>query len=127
MSNTDEDDAARDRRVYIEEMSRLQNTIAGLQADNWRLIQRAERDKPPEIWKSIRFAIRAASVDIWVRQGIFVPPAQNNEQARQRQRETDEERVRKWCELGIIVAEKRGGRWFVRMDSINAYLAGLRE
>jgi hypothetical protein len=127
MSNTDEDDAARDRRVYIEEMSRLQDTIAGLQADNWRLIQKAERDKPPEIWKSIRFAIRAASVDIWVRQGIFVPPAQKNEQARKRQRKSDEERVRKWCELGKIVAEKRGGHWFVRMDSFNAFLAGLRE
>jgi hypothetical protein len=130
----DENDAARDRRVYLEEMGRMQQKLTrfesdfkALQADNWRLIQRAERDKPPEIWKSIRFAIRAASVDIWVRQGIFVPPAQNNEQARQRQRETDEERVRKWCELGIIVAEKRGGRWFVRMDSFNAYLAGLRE
>jgi hypothetical protein len=110
-----------------QEVTRLQSDFKALQADNWRLIAKAERDKPPEIWKSIRFAIRAASVDIWVRQGIFVPPAQNNEHARQRQRETDEERVRKWCELGIIVAEKRGGRWFVRMDSFNAYLAGLRE
>jgi hypothetical protein len=128
----DEDDAAaRDRRVLLDLIDELRAdaaiVAANLKAENWRLIQKAERDKPPEVWKSIKAAIRAASVDVWVRQGaIFVPPAQKNEQARQRQRKSDEERVRRWCELGIIVAEKRGGRWFIRMDSLNTYLAGLR-
>jgi hypothetical protein len=105
----DEDDAARDRAIYLEEMSRLQSkntgledTIAALQADNWRLIQKAERDKPPEIW----FSLKAASMVDGDRT--------------ERQRDTDYENMRKKCENGTLIAEKRGagrGLWFVRMDN----------
>jgi hypothetical protein len=102
MSNTDEDDAARDRRVYIEEMSRLQDTIAGLQADNWRLIQKAERDKPPEIW----WPLPAASYT-------------GNENRTERQEKTDHERLRRRCAKRLVVANKCGedrGLWSVRME-----------
>jgi hypothetical protein len=122
----DDDNAARDRRVYIEEMSRLQDTIAGLQADNWRLVQKAERDKPPEVWLSLKAAIKVARIDVLgfdIDRSDAAPLSFDDADQR---RKSDEERVRRWCELGTIVAEKRGGRWFVRMDSLNAYLAGLR-
>lgn len=36
------------------------------------------------------------------------------------------EAVRKWCEDGVIVAEKRGGRWFVVKTSLAAHLAQLK-
>jgi hypothetical protein len=105
-----EDDAARDRRVYLEMIDELHastaRTVAGLVADNarvvaenWRLIQeKAEREAPQ--WLTLK---RAA--------GLV---------------EIEYENVRYWCEQGVIVAEKRGGRWFVRMDSLQAHVAALR-
>jgi hypothetical protein len=98
----DEDDAARDRRVYIEEMSRLQDTIAGLQADNWRLVQKAERDKPPEIW--------------WPLPKACVIDGDRTE----RQRATDHENMRRRCDNKSIIARKEGagrGLWHVRMEA----------
>jgi hypothetical protein len=99
------DDAAdRDRAFALAEMSSMQAMIAALRADNWRLIQKAAaQDAPPEVW----LPLKAASVDAG-------EPYEN---------------VRKWCELGTIVAEKRGwgrGRWFVRMDSLHAHVAAKR-
>ena len=107
-----EDDAARDRRVYLEMIDELHastaRTVAGLKADNarvvaenWRLIQQAAaRDAPPQTW----LPLKAAAADVAV----------------------EYENVRYWCEQGVIVAEKRGGRWFVRMDSLQAHVAALR-
>jgi hypothetical protein len=96
-----ENDAARDRRIYLEEMTRLEDTIAALRADNWRLIQKAERNAPPEIW--------------WPLPSACVVDGERTD----RQRKTDHENMRKRCENHSIIAAKRGparGRWWVRME-----------
>jgi hypothetical protein len=106
---TDGDDADRDRRVYINEMTRMQrdivelradtaSTVANLQAENWRLI--SAQPAPPAVWRALKPAAANAGVEY--------------------------ETARSWCELGIIVAEKRGGRWFVRMDSLYGHVTALR-
>jgi hypothetical protein len=106
---TDGDDVDRDWRVYIKEMTRMQrdivelradtaSTVANLQAENWRLI--CAQSAPPVVWRALKPAAADAGVDY--------------------------ENARSWCEKAIIVAEKRGGRWFVRMDSLYAHAAALR-
>jgi hypothetical protein len=102
---TDGDDADRDRRVYTSEMTRMQADIielrantANLKAENWRLL--SARAAPPAVWRALKPAAADARVDY--------------------------ENARSWCEKAIIVAEKRGGRWFVRMDSLYAHAAALR-
>jgi hypothetical protein len=107
-----EDAAARDRRVYLDMIVDLRaqtaRTVAGLEADkarmaaeNWRLIQQAAaRDAPPQTWRPLKAA--AADVD---------EPYQN---------------VLGWCKQGVIVAELRGGRWYVRMDSPLAHVTAKR-
>jgi hypothetical protein len=105
-----EDAAARDRRVYLDMIVDLRaqtaRTVAGLEADkarmaaeNWRLIQQAAaRDAPPQTWRPLK----AAAADV---------PYQN---------------VLGWCKQGVIVAELRGGRWYVRMDSPLAHVTAKR-
>jgi len=36
------------------------------------------------------------------------------------------EAVRTWCVAGVIVAEKRGGRWFVSDASLREHVASLQ-
>jgi hypothetical protein len=107
-----DDDADHDRRVYITEMSAMQrvivelradtaSTVANLKAENWRLIaEKAARDAPPSVWRALKPAAADAGVEY--------------------------ETTRSWCELGVIVAQKRIGRWFVQMDSLYAHVAALR-
>jgi hypothetical protein len=86
---------------YREEIDDLHGIIAALQADNWRLIsEKAARGAPPKVWLPLKAAASDAGADY--------------------------ENARYWCEHGVIVAEKRGGRWFVRMDSLQAHVAALR-
>jgi hypothetical protein len=103
--STDADDADHDRRVYASEMTRMQAVIielrantANLKAENWRLL--SARAAPPAVWRALKPAAADAGVDY--------------------------ENARSWCEKAIIVAQKRGGRWFVRMDSLYAHVAALR-
>jgi hypothetical protein len=35
------------------------------------------------------------------------------------------ETARAWCDSGIVLAEKRGGRWYVNTASLSAHLARL--
>lgn len=94
-----------------DDVDALKAMIVALRAENWRFItEKAARDVPPEVW----LPLMAASIDVW--------GADRSE----RQRKSDYENVRKWCELGTIVAEKRGGRLFVRMDNLRAHVAALR-
>jgi hypothetical protein len=98
------------RKFFLDELARgaaretrLQSDFKALQADNWRLIQKTERDKPPEIWLPLK---AASTVD---------------GDRTERQRDTDYERMRKRCENRTIIAERRGkengrGLWYVRMD-----------
>ena len=51
------------RKFFLDELARgaaretrLQSDFKALQADNWRLIQKTERDKPPEIWLPLKAA-----------------------------------------------------------------------
>jgi hypothetical protein len=103
----DDDIADRDRRVLLEIINELRAdnaiVVANLTAENWRLIQKAaaERNALPELY----LPLKAAAILVV---GI---------------READYEKVRKWCELGKIVAEKRGGQWFVQMKSLRDYFA----
>jgi hypothetical protein len=99
------DDDADHHRVYLNEMTRMQADIvelrantANLKAENWRLL--SARSAPPVVWRALKPAAADAGVDY--------------------------ENARSWCEKAIIVAEKRGGRWFVRMDSLYAHAAALR-
>jgi hypothetical protein len=84
--------------------ARMASDIRALQASNWRLVAEkaanAERDKPVEIW----MCLRAAARDVG-------QPDQN---------------VRALCNLGIIVCEKRGGRWFCEMNSLRAQISMQR-
>lgn len=87
--------------VYLAEMSRMQHTINSLQAEVWRLIsEKVARGAPPQIW----LTLKAAAGD--------VGEAYEN--------------VRKWCELGVIVAEKRGSRWFIQIDYLRAHIKAVR-
>jgi len=110
----DENNAARDRRVYIEEMgllqsknTRFQDIIAGLQAEGRRYRDEiAARVAPPEIWWPLS---AACAVEAPTRDGT----------RSDRQRATDHERMRRWCATGMIIAERRGpgrGLWWVRMQ-----------
>jgi hypothetical protein len=101
-----DDNAARDRRVLLDLIDEFRAdhaiVVANLKAENWRLIQKAERDKPPEMWWLLKAVI---AVD-WDR-------------PTERQEKTDHERMRRWCATGVVVAERRGpgnGRWWVRMQ-----------
>jgi hypothetical protein len=118
MSSTDEDDAVRDRRLYLEEKSKntcLEDTIAALRADNWRLIQKAERNAPPEIW--------------WPLPAACVVDGDHTD----RQRKTHHENMRKKCENHTIIAQRRGpgrGCWWVRMQDTlgdNGHRAPMRR
>jgi hypothetical protein len=100
-----DDNAARDRRVLLDLIDEFRAdhaiVVANLKAENWRLIQKAERDKPREIWLSLK---AASMVD---------------GDRTERQRDTDYENMRKKCENGTLIAAKRGagrGLWFVRVD-----------
>jgi hypothetical protein len=97
-------DADRDRALALDVISNMQAIIAALQADNWRLIsEKAARSAPPQVW----LPLKRAAADV-------TEPYEN---------------VRKWCELGVIVAEKRGwgrGRWYVEMGSLRAHVAPMR-
>lgn len=99
-----DDDAARDRRVYLDELSRMQSDIAALHAENRRYRDViAARPAPPEIWWPLKAVI---AVD-W------------GDRPTERQEKTDHERMRRWCATGMVVAERRGpgnGRWWVRMQ-----------
>ena len=99
-----ETEAARDRRVYIDTMADMMSTLKALKAENWRLTAAAaaiaERDKPVENWMGLKLAA-----------GVVGEPYQN---------------VLAMCNLGIIVCEKRGGRWFCEMNSLRAQIAKQR-
>jgi hypothetical protein len=103
MSNTNEDDAARDRRVYLDEMSRMQSDIAALHAENRRYRDEiAARPAPPEIW--------------WPLPKACVIDGDRTE----RQRATDHENMRRQCDNKSIIARKEGagrGLWWVRMEA----------
>jgi hypothetical protein len=74
--------------------------VAALQAENWRLVQAAARDAPPQTWRPLKGAAAVVS-----------EPYQN---------------VRFWCVTGAIVAERRGARWFIEMASLEAHVAAKR-
>jgi hypothetical protein len=115
----DEDDAARDRRFYIDEMTRMQAEVDVTSRDltsaqaiiaemettrarqNWRLL--AERTaRPAEVWLPLTFA----AIDLV---GTELK---------------DYERVRKWCELRKIVCKQDDPpHWLVEMNSARAYAA----
>jgi hypothetical protein len=115
----DENDGARDRRFYIDEMTRLQAKvdvtsreltsaqaiIAEMETErarqNWRLL--AERTaKPPEVWLPLTFA----AIDLVGTEY------------------KDYERVRKWCELGKILCKQDDPpHWLVEMNSARAHAA----
>jgi hypothetical protein len=87
---------------HQETVDHLQAIIAALQAETWRLIsEKVARSAPPEFW----LALKAAAFDVGV----------------------DYENARYWCDRGLIVAEKRGGRWFAQMDSLREYVAMIRR
>jgi hypothetical protein len=95
------DDAVDPRAVYLAEMSNMQAVLAGLRADNWCLIsEKAARESSPEVWAPLKTAAIDAGVEY--------------------------ETTRYWCEQGVVVAEKLGGRWFVQMRSLHAHVAVLR-
>jgi hypothetical protein len=108
----------------VEVINAQAGTITGLQRamdemqqerarQNWRRLveaQAAAKAAPPQTWR----ALKAAAMDV-------EPPG-----CSERQRKANYENVRKWCELGVIVAEKRGGHWYVRMDSLQAHIAAKR-
>jgi hypothetical protein len=79
---------------------------ARLRLENASLLERlSELETPPEKWLPLKVgAFAAGAIDAG---GKYENP-------------------RKWCERGVVVAEKRGGRWFVRMDSLQAHVAALR-
>ena len=88
--------------THQDTIDNLHGIIAALQAETWRLIsEKVARGAPPEVW----LALKAAAFDVGV----------------------DYETVRYWCDHGAIVAEKRGGRWFVKMDSLRTFVAALRR
>jgi hypothetical protein len=69
-----EDDAARDRRVYLDEMTRMQAGMAAMEVDtarlkreNWRMMaEKAEREAPQ--WLTIkRAADKAGCTNEWAR------------------------------------------------------------
>jgi hypothetical protein len=100
-----DDNAARDRRVLLDLIDEFRAdhaiVVANLKAENWRLIQKAERDAPPEIW--------------WPLPKACVIDGNRTE----RQRATDHENMRRRCANHSIIAEKRGpdrGLWWVRME-----------
>jgi hypothetical protein len=94
-------DADRDRALALDLITGMQATIEALRRDNWRLVAgKAERDALPQVWRPLK----AAAIDAGV-------PYQD---------------ALSWCNHGVIVAEKRGGRWFVRVDSLRAHVAALR-
>jgi hypothetical protein len=108
-----EDDAARDnddtadnvRRVAIEIVTGMQRTIDELRADmrrdNWRRLVESQNAAPaPKLWMGLKAAAR--DVD-W--------PYQN---------------VLKLCVDQVIVAEKRGGRWFCEMNNLRAHISAQR-
>jgi hypothetical protein len=98
------DIADRDRKVALEIMADMQATIRALQTSNWRYVAEkaaAALNAPPEVWLPLK---AAASLVVGIR-------------------EADYEKVRKWCELGKIVAQKRGAHWFIRMDSLRDHAA----
>jgi hypothetical protein len=89
-----------------EVISGLQRTIdelqRGMARDNWRKLvasQAAAKDAP-EVWRALKAAAGLVGIDY--------------------------QRVRGWCKQAVIVAERRGKRWFVRMDSLQAHVAALR-
>lgn len=108
----DADAADRDRALALYLLGTMQRdifelrahtarVIADIKAENWRLIQQAAaRDAPPDKW----LPLKAAAIDVAV----------------------EYENARSWCERGVVVAEKRGGRWFVRLDNLHAHVAALR-
>jgi hypothetical protein len=101
-------DEACDRAVFVACLAELQSwgqsqtdELKALRAENWRLLAKmAARDAPPEVWRPLKPAAADAG--------------------------TEYENARSWCKLGVIVAEKRGGRWFVRMDSLHSHVAASR-
>lgn len=95
------DDMSATPADYLARIDGLQTLVEALRRDNWRLIaEKAARDAPPDKW----LPLKAASIDVAV----------------------EYENLRSWCCLGVVVAEKRGGRWFCRMNSLNAHVAALR-
>jgi hypothetical protein len=110
IDSPDENDAARDRRVYLEQMgllqsknTRLEDIIAGLQAEGRRYRDEiAARPAPPEIW--------------WPLPKACVIDGDRTE----RQRATDYENMRRRCDNKSIIARKEGagrGLWWVRMEA----------
>jgi hypothetical protein len=101
--------------VAVDVLTGMQATIDQLQADmrrkDWqRLVESQAATKPAEVWRPLK----AAAMDV------------EHPGCSERQRKANYEAVRKWCELGVIVAEKRGGHWFVRMDSLQRHVTALR-
>jgi hypothetical protein len=87
---------------HQDTIDNLQSIVAALQAETWRLIsEKVARSAPPEVW----WALKAAAYDVGV----------------------DYENARYLCDHRVVVAEKRGGRWFVRMDSLRTYVEALRR
>ena len=56
-----DDNADRDRRVLLELIDEFRAdhaiVVANLKAENWRLIEKDERDAPPEIWRPLKAVI----------------------------------------------------------------------
>lgn len=101
------EDGVDPRVVYLAELCRMKNvmdqmqhTMVQMQADTFRIIAaNVARSAPPAIWRPLK----NAAVDTGV----------------------GYETCRYWAEHGVIVAEKRGGRWFIRMDSLQAHVGAL--
>jgi hypothetical protein len=114
--NPEDDDPPVDYlAVAVDVLTGMQATIDQLRADmrrkDWqRLVESQAATKPAEVWRPLK----AAAMDV------------EHPGCSERQRKANYEAVRKWCELGVIVAEKRGGHWFVRMDSLQRHVTALR-
>jgi hypothetical protein len=89
-------DSPQDAAIRRENVA-LRATIAALQADNARLMATNGTVSAPE-WKALKAVDR----------GTFTYEA-----------------VRSWAVAGLIVAEKRGGRWFVQVQSMVRRLSEL--
>ena len=101
--------------VAVEALTGMQATIDQLQADmrrkDWqRLVETQAATKAAEVWRPLK----AAAMDV------------EHPGCSERQRKANYEAVRKWCELGVIVAEKRGGHWYVEMGNLRAHIAAKR-
>ncbi len=94
-------------------------TVAAQMAALHAMVDELKRDTAEQI------AEQAAKITALEQQRRDVPPPEWIALKAADRGQFSYEAVRKWCEDGVIVAEKRRGRWFVNVASLNARLACL--